>query len=1179
MNIMGNIAPWILGRKPKFVPPAEPTAVSFQSLTANGTSGTVSTTQLTATFDVDPGLTTANFVVTGASKGVVSKVGAVYTININSITVSDGQSVTLDIINVPTGFTITPTNRTVIVYKAAELEAPTVIATLDFPQATIGVPFSFSIAYVFAGEIDTFETATGTLPSWATLNASTGLITGTPDAESTATGLSFTATNAAGTSSASNTDDLVTVESVVGQGTVEPDLGLNYVGYKHIDITGLVVNDFEIVETPDAVPKQLICKIRPGDISISGGRTLTANEINEFNDLDIRFIITDAEDNPVPDYFGLLHPITDAAFDLFSDTKEGNYHAIVPAIDNYKVTCLVKGQNGEGFVRVNSLSKTFNVTENAFPVKYADSVNGNSAYDGLSAFVVSGTAAYTNATKRVTGTGLFADYDHTAASANINPVYNYNYMYFTGANEGGFPAGRYEVAAKISDDEIELAEALGADYTGVTFSTGPKAAPPTDNTLTGNFWYVTGEWTRGELQSTRMSTYIVGYKGGFRLTNPGTDQIVLAAGIGSSINAPADHRFFMANGVVDGEFKNTVVGRSLSSTGSGTFRDCYHNVEFKGAVSGTTFSAVCSADGFIRHWTFLGCKFDGLLNNRNDFTSAGNPSGTTVFLPIETIPPETPQTGYIWYLNDAGRLQPRIAYTSWDVDGFVLASATVSDCGSENYCISSGSVEHSYNVYLSMKNVNWSVGIIFCEFETDSKDDVKDHDAYISGAIDNAHVCYNTFGKGIGSSFAVNSNLAKNIEGYTSHNVSVCDNFMSQYRRFGVDCSITNNTNPREFIDGLLVRGNYSNVLHCLVYYGAPGTVRFAKNVTEDVANLGNDSGSWAAFVGANPEDQGYKAVIDDNSVIGHRLADYSQAQVQRGLEIVDNVNNIDFNSECLKLSSATFDGGVITGNNLYNPSQVNNYVALVIDAGVTTGYTLEAFNTLVDGVNISTNAVTQFLYNVDDYEVGGTVPFLRPAANNPNSVTNSIFESTLPSGVTGNIALIGGNLNSVNLALIIDEIGAQTGTVTIAALMKGTGSTTSRTYQPKPCPRIQEDGAEPEWVAGGLVTTFDNVEIQYVVDDVFTRSGVAGGISTTNFNANWYWVETTVTGAGIISTRYWAYDGSRPETPVYSVTLPSNELANAFVGFGMDNTPGVHIAAVAVGINGSPAPWDSYGL
>jgi hypothetical protein len=117
MNIMGNIAPWILGRKPKFVPPAAPTAVSFQSLTANGTSGTVSTTQLTATFDVDPGLTTANFVVTGASKGVVSKVGAVYTVNINTITVEDGQSVTLDIIGVPSGFTISPLFRTVVVYR------------------------------------------------------------------------------------------------------------------------------------------------------------------------------------------------------------------------------------------------------------------------------------------------------------------------------------------------------------------------------------------------------------------------------------------------------------------------------------------------------------------------------------------------------------------------------------------------------------------------------------------------------------------------------------------------------------------------------------------------------------------------------------------------------------------------------------------------------------------------------------------------------------------------------------------------------------------------------------------------------------------------------------------------------------------------------------------------------
>ncbi len=116
MNLCLNLALSWVGKR-VFVPPTAPTAVSFQSLTANGTSGTVSTTQLTATLDIDPGLTTANFVVTGASKGVVSKVGAVYTVNIHTITVEDGQSVTLAIINVPSGFTISPLFRTVIVYR------------------------------------------------------------------------------------------------------------------------------------------------------------------------------------------------------------------------------------------------------------------------------------------------------------------------------------------------------------------------------------------------------------------------------------------------------------------------------------------------------------------------------------------------------------------------------------------------------------------------------------------------------------------------------------------------------------------------------------------------------------------------------------------------------------------------------------------------------------------------------------------------------------------------------------------------------------------------------------------------------------------------------------------------------------------------------------------------------
>jgi len=130
MNLCLDLALNWRGKR-SFTPPTN-TPIAFQSLTANGTSGTVSTTQLTATFDIDPGLNTSNFVVTGASKGVVSKVGAVYTVNIHTITVEDGQGVTLDIINVPSGFTITPLFRTVAVNVAP---ASSLFPTPSYTQA------------------------------------------------------------------------------------------------------------------------------------------------------------------------------------------------------------------------------------------------------------------------------------------------------------------------------------------------------------------------------------------------------------------------------------------------------------------------------------------------------------------------------------------------------------------------------------------------------------------------------------------------------------------------------------------------------------------------------------------------------------------------------------------------------------------------------------------------------------------------------------------------------------------------------------------------------------------------------------------------------------------------------------------------------------------------------------
>jgi hypothetical protein len=92
-----------------------PTAVTFSDLIANGTSGTVTTTALTLTFDVDPtSLAAGDITVTGATKGALSGAGTSRSLGISAITVANGANVTVAIAN-PAGFTITPASRTVAV--------------------------------------------------------------------------------------------------------------------------------------------------------------------------------------------------------------------------------------------------------------------------------------------------------------------------------------------------------------------------------------------------------------------------------------------------------------------------------------------------------------------------------------------------------------------------------------------------------------------------------------------------------------------------------------------------------------------------------------------------------------------------------------------------------------------------------------------------------------------------------------------------------------------------------------------------------------------------------------------------------------------------------------------------------------------------------------------------------
>lgn len=94
------------------------TPVVFTGLAANGTSGTVTTTELTLTFDADPTtLAAGDITVTGATKGALSGSGTTRTLAISAITVANDADVVVTVAS-PAGFLVSGSPRTVQVRKA-----------------------------------------------------------------------------------------------------------------------------------------------------------------------------------------------------------------------------------------------------------------------------------------------------------------------------------------------------------------------------------------------------------------------------------------------------------------------------------------------------------------------------------------------------------------------------------------------------------------------------------------------------------------------------------------------------------------------------------------------------------------------------------------------------------------------------------------------------------------------------------------------------------------------------------------------------------------------------------------------------------------------------------------------------------------------------------------------------
>jgi hypothetical protein len=94
------------------------TAITFSTLTADGASESETTDLLTLTFSADPvGLVAGNITVTGATKGVLAGTGVSRTLAISSITVDNGETITVDVSS-PEGLAISPKSKTVVVYVA-----------------------------------------------------------------------------------------------------------------------------------------------------------------------------------------------------------------------------------------------------------------------------------------------------------------------------------------------------------------------------------------------------------------------------------------------------------------------------------------------------------------------------------------------------------------------------------------------------------------------------------------------------------------------------------------------------------------------------------------------------------------------------------------------------------------------------------------------------------------------------------------------------------------------------------------------------------------------------------------------------------------------------------------------------------------------------------------------------
>ncbi len=94
-------------------------------------------------------------------------------------------------------FTVTDSNNDTAVSASLSIviSAALSVTTTSLPGGDVGSSYSTTLAAAGGSGSDTWALTSGTLPSWASLNTSTGVISGTPTATGTTSGLKFTVTD------------------------------------------------------------------------------------------------------------------------------------------------------------------------------------------------------------------------------------------------------------------------------------------------------------------------------------------------------------------------------------------------------------------------------------------------------------------------------------------------------------------------------------------------------------------------------------------------------------------------------------------------------------------------------------------------------------------------------------------------------------------------------------------------------------------------------------------------------------------------------------------------------------------------------------------------------------------------------------------------------------------------